>query len=59
MRQKWFQIIGRNVSYKGAKVCSDHFRVNDYHEMNEYKIKRILKKNAVPFISMEKERLDF
>ncbi|RLU25531.1 hypothetical protein DMN91_001687 [Ooceraea biroi] len=48
MRQKWFQVIGRNV-YKGARVCSDHFRESDYHEMNEYKKNRILKKTAVPF----------
>lgn len=59
MREKWFEVIGRKVLYKGAKVCSDHFTESDYHEMNEYKKYKILKKTAVPAIYMNEERLDF
>ncbi|XP_025157684.1 uncharacterized protein LOC105185877 isoform X2 [Harpegnathos saltator] len=52
MRKKWFHVIGRDVSYKGVKIC-DHFTKNDYHEMNEYKQNKILRKTAVPLIFVE------
>ncbi|XP_025159231.1 uncharacterized protein LOC112589576 isoform X3 [Harpegnathos saltator] len=53
MQKKWFHVIGRDVFYKGAKICSDHFTKNDYHEMNEYKQNKILRKTAVPLIFAE------
>ncbi|XP_012058589.1 PREDICTED: uncharacterized protein LOC105621740 [Atta cephalotes] len=56
MRNKWLQIIGRNLSYKGARVCSDHFTENDYHDINPYtKIKR-LKNTAVPSMTLQKKK---
>ncbi|KYN35649.1 hypothetical protein ALC56_10209 [Trachymyrmex septentrionalis] len=56
MRNKWLQIIGRNLSYKGARVCSDHFTENDYHDINPYtKIKR-LKNTAVPSVILQKKK---
>ncbi|KYM94832.1 hypothetical protein ALC62_14427 [Cyphomyrmex costatus] len=55
MRNKWLRIIGRNLSYKGARVCSDHFTENDYHDINPYtKIKR-LKNTAVPSLTLQKK----
>ncbi|XP_011065371.1 PREDICTED: uncharacterized protein LOC105152656 [Acromyrmex echinatior] len=56
MRNKWLQIIGRNLSYKGARVCSDHFTENDYHDINPYtKVKR-LKNTAVPSVILQKKK---
>ncbi|XP_018371755.1 PREDICTED: uncharacterized protein LOC108769249 [Trachymyrmex cornetzi] len=56
MRNKWLQIIGRNLSYKGARVCSDHFTENDYHDINPCaKIKR-LKNTAVPSVTLQKKK---
>ncbi|KAL6441001.1 hypothetical protein ACFW04_003403 [Cataglyphis niger] len=50
MRKKWFSIIGRTVSYKGARVCSDHFTENDFHEMSLYSRIRRLKSTAIPSV---------
>jgi len=29
-KQKWFLTIGKEVTYKGAVVCSDHFLLEDF-----------------------------
>lgn len=55
MKNKWFHVIGRIVSYKGARVCSDHFTEDDYHDINPYtRIKR-LKNTAVPSVILQKK----
>ncbi|XP_011875241.1 PREDICTED: uncharacterized protein LOC105566111 [Vollenhovia emeryi] len=56
MRNKWLHRIGRIVSYKGARVCSDHFTENDYHDINPYsRIRKRLKKTAVPSVTLRKQ----
>lgn len=55
MRKKQFDVIGRTVNYKRAKVCSDHFVEKDYHEMHEYRKQKRLKSTTVPFLSMQEE----
>ncbi|XP_011699805.1 PREDICTED: uncharacterized protein LOC105457067 isoform X1 [Wasmannia auropunctata] len=56
MRNKWFEKIGRIVSYKGARVCSDHFIENDYHDINPYSRIKRLKNTAVPSMILRKEK---
>lgn len=56
MRNKWFSIIGRTVSYKGARVCSDHFTENDFHEMSLYSRIRRLKSTAIPSVFIKQNR---
>ncbi|XP_019883156.1 uncharacterized protein LOC105251502 [Camponotus floridanus] len=56
MRKKWFSIIGRTVSYKGARVCSDHFTENDFHEMSLYSRIRRLKNTAIPSVFIKQNR---
>ncbi|XP_050446599.1 probable basic-leucine zipper transcription factor S isoform X2 [Cataglyphis hispanica] len=58
MRNKWFSIIGRTVSYKGARVCSDHFTENDFHEMSLYSRIRRLKSTAIPSVYIKQNRKD-
>lgn len=54
-RNKWFHRIGRIVSYKGARVCSDHFTENDYHDINPYSRIKRLKNTAVPSVILHKQ----
>lgn len=55
MRNKWFHKIGRIVSYKGARVCSDHFTENDFNNVNPYSTIRRLKNTAVPSVILQKQ----
>ncbi|XP_012539140.1 uncharacterized protein LOC105838256 [Monomorium pharaonis] len=56
MKKKWFHIIGRTVSYKGARVCSDHFTEDDYTNINPYSKVRRLKNTAVPSVILQKKK---
>ncbi|XP_011172795.1 uncharacterized protein LOC105205203 [Solenopsis invicta] len=55
MKKKWLHIIGRTVSYKGARVCSDHFTENDYNDINPYSRVKRLKNTAVPSVIVQKK----
>ncbi|KAM0732427.1 hypothetical protein ACS0PU_001969 [Formica fusca] len=58
IRNKWFSIIGRTVSYKGARVCSDHFTENDFYKVNLYSRIRRLKSTAIPSVYIKQNRKD-
>ncbi|XP_070158642.1 uncharacterized protein [Polyergus mexicanus] len=58
MKNKWFSIIGRTVSYKGARVCSDHFTENDFHKVNLYSRIRRLKNTAIPSVYIKQNSKD-
>lgn len=56
MREKWFSVIGRTVSYKWARVCSDHFKEDDFHQINIYSRIRRIKNTAIPSLFIKKDR---
>ncbi|KAJ8679567.1 hypothetical protein QAD02_015354 [Eretmocerus hayati] len=48
LREKWFEAIGRRISYKTAVVCSDHFTREDFRPHSESR--PLLKTDAIPSI---------
>ncbi|XP_029166766.1 uncharacterized protein LOC114937475 [Nylanderia fulva] len=58
MRYKWYSIIGRTVSHKWARVCSDHFTEHDFHEMSAHSKVRRLKNTAFPTVCIRQNKQD-
>lgn len=48
-RQLWLQAVGKYEVAKSAAVCSDHFKLDDFYDINSgLVLRRQIKKNAVP-----------
>ncbi|XP_033231522.1 uncharacterized protein LOC117182537, partial [Belonocnema kinseyi] len=55
LRQKWMAFAGISSITKYTKLCSDHFATSAYEDFDGSKIKRSLRKSAVPckFVSTD------
>jgi len=49
-KQKWFLAIKKEVTYKGAVVCSDHFLLEDFSLSSKHTSRKRLIKGSIPSV---------